>query len=138
VLSGGRTPQDHYWAFANRRTVAVHSDLLAGGAPTIDFTADDTHVLGSRVAVDGPGTHTLRVAATDLPPGARVALVGAARGQAAPVQLGTVDADGTLDAATDVASDGSDWWFAVVCLPGPKACGSDQTYSAVTAPIWFE
>ena len=143
VLTGGRSPQDYYWALANRRTVAVHADLLGGEpgqrvvAPTIDFTADG-QPLGSRIAVDGPRRHVLRVAATGLPAGARIALVGDDAGQSAPVQLGTVDETGALERAVPVATEGDDWWFAVVCVGGDAPCGSDQTYSAVTAPIWFE
>ena len=37
-----------------------------------------------------------------------------------------------------VTAEDGDWWFAVVCVGGDAPCGSDQTYSVVTAPIWFE
>ena len=144
VLTRGSTPQDYYWAMANRRTAAVHADLLGGApgtpaiAPVIDFTADGRHLLGSIVRT-AARHHTLRVAASGLPTGARVALIGSEAGQAAPVQLGTVGADGTIDAKRRVVTDGDDWWFAIVCNTASEtACGSDQNYSAVTAPIWFE
>ena len=137
LLTGGRSPQDLYWAFANRRTAAVHSDLLANGVPTIDFTADGEPV-GSRIDVDGPRRHVLRVAASGLPAGARVALIGKDAGQSAPVQLGAVDDTGALERSVPVTAEAGDWWFAVVCKAGDAPCGSDQTYSAVTSPIWFE
>ena len=143
VLTKGTSPQDYYWAVANRRTIALHADLVEGApeqpavVPAIDFTADGRHVLGSRVR-NGDGRHTLRVRAAGLPAGARVALVGSERGQAAPVALGVVGADGTLDRKHKVEQPAGGWWFAVVCQPGPTACGSDQDYSALTAPIWFE
>ena len=135
ILTGGRTPQDYYWAFSQRRTVAVHNDLLAGGvAPTIDFTADGgAHVLGSRVDAEPGSTHTLSVSTAGLPTDARVALIGSEAGQTAPIP---VPADGSVEVTTD----GDDWWFAVVCVGGDASvpCGSDTNYSMVTAPIWFE
>ena len=143
VLTKGTSPQDYYWAVANRRTVAVHADLVEGApgtpalVPTIDFVADGRHVLGSEVP-NGRGRHDLRVRATGLPAGSRVSLVGSDQGQAAPVALGTVGADGILDRKHRVEHpEGPHWWFAVVCRPGPTVCGSDQDYSALTAPIWF-
>lgn len=146
VLTKGRSPQDYYWAFKNRRTIAVHSELVGGEpgqpaqVPTMDFTADGTHVLGSIVDVAGPGEHTLRFAGSGLPVGSRVAVITSNDGQSAPIQLDVADGSGAVDATTSVSSDGSDWYFAVVCpAAGPDAppCGSDQSYSAVTAPIWF-
>ena len=146
VLTRGSTPQDYYWAVANRRIGAIHAELVGGApgtpavVPTIDFTADNRHVLGSRVP-NGTGKHTLRVRTAGLPSGSRVALIGSEAGQAAPVQLGTVLADGTLDGRHRVERHGAHWWFAVVCPPASAdsaACGSDQDYSALTAPIWFE
>jgi hypothetical protein len=143
ILTKGRTPQDYYWAFANRRTIAIHPELVDGApgeaavVPTIDFTADGGHLLGSVVDTAGAGTHTLRLAASGLPVGTRVALIGSDAGQTSPIQLGTAT-DGSIDAATVVPLDGDDWYFAVFCLPGAAACGTNQEYSAVTAPIWFE
>jgi hypothetical protein len=132
ILTDGRAVADYREAFAARRTIAVHSDLLgAGVVPTIDFVADDEHVLGSRVDVEPGTTHTLRVSTAGLPGGARVSLVGSEHGQAAPVPVGP-------DGVVEVVTDGDDWWFAVVCIDGDGACGSDQSYAAVTAPIWFD
>ena len=148
VLTTGSTPCDRSWAVANRRLVAVHAEL-AGGAPgtpplarPIDFTADGgKHVLGSRVPI-GKGKHSLAVAASGLPVGSRIALIGSSAGQAAPVQLGTVDADGTFAGTHAVPGANPHWWFAVVCSPATlatdAACGTDQDYAAITAPIWFE
>jgi hypothetical protein len=147
ILTKGITPQDYYWAFANRRTVAIQASLVEGVqgqravVPTIDFTADGTHVLGSIVDVPGPGAHSLRVDTTGLPAGSRVAIIGSAAGQSAPIQLGAADALGELSNEVSVTSTGDDWYFAVVCPPaaaGAPACGTNQNYVAVTAPIWFE
>ena len=145
ILTKGTTPQDYYWAFANRRTIALQEELVEGASgekaivPTIDFTADGEHVLGSIVDVAGPGQHTLRVKTSGLEPGTRVAIVGSAAGQAAPIQLGAADALGELNKKVTVTSTGDDWYFAVVCpARGTSACGSDRSYLAVTAPIWFE
>jgi len=144
VLTKGGSAQDYYWALAKRRTVAIHAELVDGEpgqaavVPTIDFTADGGHVLGSVVADAGATTHGVRVVASGLPAGSRVALISEDGGQAAPIQLGAVRPDGSIDAATAVPLDGDDWYFAVVCLAGPAPCGSNQDYSAVTAPIWFE
>ena len=146
ILTKGTSPKDYYWAMANRRTVAVHAELVGGApatpavVPTIDFTADRGHVLGSRVP-NGNGRHVLRVQADGLPAGSRIALIGSQDGQDAPVQLGTVGDDGAFGSTRVVADRAPHWWFAVVCPPasgtsGP--CGSDQEYSALTAPIWFE
>lgn len=132
ILTDGRSWQDYRDAFAARRTIAVHNDLLGDGlVPRIDFTLDG-NVLGSRIAGTQPGsTHTIAVTASNLPAGARIGIVNS---QGAPIQL-----DG-LDGTVDVTTDGNDWWFAVVCVGGDPsvACGADQTYSAVTAPIWLE
>jgi hypothetical protein len=146
VLTKGSDPKDYYWAMANRRTVAVHAELVGGApgtravVPTIDFTADGIHVLGSRVA-NGRGRHTLRVVATGLPAGSRLALVGSADGLAAPVPAGTVGSDGRVDARHKIRTTAGDWWFAVVCAPATATsapCGTDHDYRALTAPIWFE
>jgi hypothetical protein len=146
VLTRGTTPQDYYWAFANRRTVAVHAELVGGApetpavVPTIDFTADRRHVLGSRVP-NGSGLHALHVRARGLPAGSRVALVGSERGLSEPVQLGAVGSDGRFDRKHRARVAGDHWWFAVVCPPASATrapCGADHDYSAVTAPIWFE
>ncbi|HYD09425.1 MAG TPA: hypothetical protein VEA78_04930 [Acidimicrobiales bacterium] len=140
LLARGRSPQDHYWAFANRRTIAIHHDLVSGEpgtkavVPAISFSADDgAHVLGSVVSVvSGGGPHSVRVDVDGLPAGYRVGLIGSLDGQSAPVQLGSDGGTHTFDVTED------QWWFAVVCEAGPNPCGSDQTYSAVTAPIWFD
>ena len=150
VLTKGSTPRDYYWALANRRTVAVHAELVGGDpeapavVPTIDFKADGRHVLGSRVP-NGRGRHTLSVEATGLKMGTRVALVGSSAGAlATPVQLGVIGADGTFSGSHRAVSAAPSWWFAVVCgPPDPEdldvaPCGSDHDYSALTAPIWFE
>jgi hypothetical protein len=146
ILTRGTTPQDYYWAVANRRTVAIHAELVGGApgtaaiVPTIELTADKVHVLGSRVA-NGSGEHTLRVRSTGLPAGSRVALVGSEAALSEPVQLGTVGSAGTFDRKHKVDVAGDHWWFAVVCPPASAtsaACGTDHDYSALTAPIWFE
>lgn len=151
ILTRGTSPKDYYWAMANRRTVAVHDELVGGApgapaiVPTIDLVADDEHVLGSRVP-NGSGEHTLRVDASGLPAGSRVALIGSPSGQSAPVPLGVARADGEVAVEHVVRSDGPHWWFAVVCAPatgkdavaGAAVCGSNQEYQALTAPIWFE
>ena len=156
VLTKGTTPQDYYWAVANRRTVAVHAERVGGTpgtpavVPTIDLTADDRHVLGSRVP-NGGGRHSLRVTASGLPAGSRIALIGSAHGLDAPLQMGTVGADGTFNKKHKVERSGSHWWFAIVCAPAASvdavACGVDDPddargvdhgESVITAPIWFE
>ena len=147
ILTRGTSPQDYYWALANRRTVAIHADLVDGApatpavVPQIDLTAGPgRHVLGSIVPLRP--RHTLTVTVSGLPAGHRVALVGSGAGQAAPVRLGTVDATGALSRSHVIRPDGPAWWFAVVCPPPteeqPGPCGSNQNYSALTAPIWFE
>jgi 2-polyprenyl-6-methoxyphenol hydroxylase-like FAD-dependent oxidoreductase len=58
----------------------------------------------------------------------------------APIQVGTVGADGALSTTRRVTrpTSGQDWWFALVCAqPSANPCGTDEVYSAVTAPIWF-
>ena len=152
VLTKGSSPRDYYWALANRRTVAVHAELVGGASgtpavvPTIDFTADGgKHVLGSRVpmGVRNKANHTLSVTTAGLPAGSRVALVGSAAGAlATPVQLGAVAADGSFAGGREIRTEVAQWWFAVVCPPASSptapACGADHEYSALTAPIWFE
>ena len=145
VLTRGTTPQDYYWALANRRVVALHDELVGGApgarvvAPKINLRADGKHVLGARVP-NGSGLHTLRVTALGLPVGSRVALVGSEDGLASPVQLGVVGLDGKFDVSHRPARvSGDHWWFAVVCsAAGTAPCGTDHDYSALTAPIWFE
>jgi hypothetical protein len=55
------------------------------------------------------------------------------------VPVGTADATGSLVVSheVDAPSAGEDWWFVVVCAPGDSVCGTDQSYGAVTAPIWL-
>jgi hypothetical protein len=122
ILTDGRAVEDYREAFAARRTVAVHSDLLGDGSthPTIDFTLDG-HVLGSRLETDAGTTHTISVATTGLPAGARVAIWNS---EGEPIELGGASG------STEVTTDGDDWFFAVVSV--------DDGYSMVTAPIWLE
>jgi hypothetical protein len=137
---------------ANRRTVALHAELVGGApgtpaiVPTIDFTADGgKHVLGSRVpkGVGLAAQHSLSVTTAGLPAGSRIALVGSRAGAlATPVQLGAVGADGAFSGGHEIRTDVAQWWFTVVCPPASSptapACGADHEYSALTAPIWFE
>ena len=157
ILTKGTSAQDYYWAAANRRTVAVHNDFVEGLpgtralVPTVELVADGKHVLGSRVP-NGRGRHSVKVKASGLPAGARVALVGssAGLGVGAPVQLGTAGADGSFESNHRVDSSSPHWWFAIVCPAlgeGQVAtCGVDDASvdgknfgeSLITAPIWFE
>lgn len=95
--------------------------------------------LGSTIRT-GTG-HTLHVQMSGLPAGDRVALTSnTTGGQAAPTQLGAVDASGKFTADRGVLPPltGEQWYFAVVCpAETGLTCGTDQQYSAATAPIWL-
>lgn len=151
MLTRGTTPGDYYWAFRNHRTVAVLDPLIGGApgtratAPTIHYWADGGSIQDPAATVlggvaGGAGPHVLHAELAGLPAGARAALVSnRTGGQAAPVQLGAAGADGTFVASHTVGAPatGEDWWFLVVCPPeGEAPCGADQSYWAVTAPIW--
>ncbi|MGH2758970.1 MAG: hypothetical protein ACRDKJ_05325 [Actinomycetota bacterium] len=152
ILTRGTGPRDYYWAMKNHRTIAIH-DPLVGGAPgkkatfpTMHYYADGAGindpaatVLGSTIRTPGP--HTLRFTGSGLPGFSRLALISnRTGGQSAPIQLGTVAEDGTVSVSRSVDSParGEDWYFVVVCpASGSTRCGSDLSYTAVTAPIWL-
>jgi hypothetical protein len=147
LLTRGTSARDYYFALQHHRSVAVLDDLVGGAAgehasfPQILYWADgaDIHdpastLLGS-TATGGP-THVLRAGLTGLPAGSPVALVS---NTGAPLVVGTAGADGALAVEHEVRSpaSGEDWWFLVVCRPTSTACGADEDYVAVTAPIWI-
>ena len=152
MLTRGRSPRDYYFALRNHRTVAIRHDLVDGApgtkavVPTIHFYAGGRSIndkkavpLGSTIS---SGTsHKLNVELAGVPAGSRVALVSdTTGGQAAPVQLGTVGATGAFKATRSVSrpAAGQNWYFVVVCSQAStNACGTDEVYSAVTAPIWL-
>jgi hypothetical protein len=152
ILTRGTSAKDYYYAFSQQRSIAVLRPLIGGAPgdkatyPTIHYYADGTSindpaatVLGSTLKASG--SHTLEVDASGLPASSRVALVSdTTNGQTAPIQLGAVAADGTFAASHPVTSPtaGEDWYFVVVCPPASgTGCGTDESYTAVTAPIWF-
>jgi hypothetical protein len=96
-------------------------------------------VLGSTISDHAP--HTLHVQLAGLPAGSRVALISdTTAGQAWPIPLGAAGDAGAFTASRTVLPPlaGEAWYFAVVCPPEVGlACGTDQRYSAVTAPIWL-
>ncbi|MEX0874217.1 MAG: hypothetical protein WD646_05810 [Actinomycetota bacterium] len=151
-LTRGRSPSDYYFALQNHRSVAIMAPLVGGAPgtkatfPTIHFFADGTEiqdpnatVLGSTIVA--PGSHDLTVEADGLPAGSRVALISdTGGGQQSPIQLGAADAGGSFSAIHSAASpaSGQDWYFVVVCPAEAGAgCGTNQSYTAVTAPIWL-
>jgi hypothetical protein len=152
IFTRGTSARDYYWAMKNHRTIAVRSPLVRGApgskaiVPTIEYWANgptftDAASVPLGSTVTGPGPHALHIAASGLTSGSRVALVGnRTQGQSAPIQLGAVAEDGSFAASHTVVppSGGEDWYFAVVCPPAATSpCGSDQNFTAVTAPIWF-
>jgi hypothetical protein len=145
MLTRGRSPRDYYFALQHNRTTAYRSGSVTGSPgspaqyPRVDFWADGTAVnapgaapLGSRLR---GGPHTLEVAASALRPGAPAVLV---RRGGPPIALGTAGRDGRLRARSTVQAPatGEGWWFVVVCSPGARHCGQDDTYQVVTSPIW--
>jgi cephalosporin-C deacetylase-like acetyl esterase len=152
ILTRGRSPRDYYWAFRNHRTVSLQDAVIGRGAdgratyPEVYFWANGTSVqdgapLGS--IIREAGAQVLHVDIRGVPAGTRVALVSnTTGGQAAPIALGTADASGRFIGTRGVSAPaaGEDWYFVVACAPdadNTPACGSDQNYWIVTAPIWF-
>lgn len=157
MLTRGRSPRDYYYAFENQRTVAIRGDLVNGApgtkaiVPTILFYANGSGPAGAGVqdpaatllgsTIRTGTTHNLHVQLSGVPAGSRVALISnTTGGQALPVQLGAADGTGSFTASRAVLRPltGQSWYFAVVCPASTGlACGTDQQYSAVTAPIWL-
>ena len=155
ILTRGRSPKDYYFAVRNHRTIAIRAPLVDGAPgtdaiyPAMEYYADgggghgvnspNASPLGSTVT--GPGTHHLNFDVTGLPAGSRVAMVSnTTDGQSSPIQLGTAGANGfgKFTHTAKAPASGEDWYFVVVCsAAGDAPCGSDQNYSAVTAPIWL-
>jgi hypothetical protein len=151
ILTRGTTPKDYYFAFQQQRTIAIREPLVNGApgthaqVPTIDYFADASSIadpgavlLGSNAI--GAGPHQLQLRVSGLPAGSKLALVSnRTGGQAAPIQLGSADGAGSASVTHAViapASGRQDWYFVVVCPATAARCGSDQNYTAVTAPIW--
>ena len=147
ILTRGRSPRDYYFALQHHRTVSLAADLVGGApgeaarVPSIMFYADGSDVqdptatlLGSTITT--AGAHTLHLEADGLPPGSPAVLVSRAGGE--PMALGVAGVDGSLRAAVEVASPVAEesWWFVVVCPARTADCGTGESYSAVTAPIW--
>ena len=148
ILTRGRSARDYYFALQNQRTVSVVDALVSGApgtkaaVPVISFYANGKSVqdpgatlLGS--AIERRGRQRLVFEASGLPAGSRVALVS---DTGAPAQLGAVSPGGTVKVSANrlTPAAGEDWYFAVVCpASAGSACGTDQSYVAVTAPIWL-
>jgi glycerophosphoryl diester phosphodiesterase len=152
ILTRGRSPRDYYWAFRNHRTVSLQDAVIGRDAdgratyPEVYYWADGTGVqdgapLGS--ILREPGPHVLHVDIRGVPAGTRVALISnTTGGQAAPIALGNAGANGRFMGTRGLSAPtaGEDWYFMVACAPdadNTPACGSDQNYWIVTAPIWF-
>ncbi|HXG27317.1 MAG TPA: neutral/alkaline non-lysosomal ceramidase N-terminal domain-containing protein, partial [Nevskiales bacterium] len=152
ILTRGRSPRDYYWAFKNRRTVSLQDAVIERGTggrathPEVYYWADGPSLqegapLGS--ILRDPGAHVLHVDIRGVPAGTRVALISnTTGGQAAPIELGSAGAEGRFMGTRGVSApaSGEDWYFVVACAPdadNTPACGSDQNYWIVTAPIWF-
>jgi cephalosporin-C deacetylase-like acetyl esterase len=153
ILTRGRSPQDYYYAFQNRRTVSVREEAISGvqGAkaqfPQVllwanDLSAQKGEPMGSILRGTNPAT--LRVLASGLPAGAHFALVGRRAGQ--PILIPLTDNIAEDDQFTTVgtsvpgATTGEDWYFLAACKASQTVCGSSQDYGdyyAVTAPIWL-
>jgi ABC-2 type transport system ATP-binding protein len=147
MLTRGRSPRDYYFAMRNRRTIAITASLVQGQpgtraqVPEILYWANGDSIqngapLGS--ILSDRAQHTLHVSVDGLPNNARVVLVGSAEGQNAPIPLGTAQ-NGRLQAQHVVAapSSGEDWYFVFICPASESACGRNQNYLALTAPIWI-
>jgi hypothetical protein len=157
VVTRGRGPRDYYFAVEHQRTVAIREELVNGApgtkvvVPTIWFYADGSGPGGAGVqdpaatllggTITGGQDHTLHLELSGLPAGSRVALVSnTTGGQTWPIPLGAADASGAFTASRVVTRPltGESWYFAVVCPADTGVtCGTDQRYSAVTAPIWL-
>ena len=157
MLTRGRSPRDYYYAFENHRTVAIRDELVSGTpgtkaiVPTILFYANGSGPAGAGVqdaaatvlggTIRTGTTHKLHLELAGVPAGSRVALISnTTGGQLAPIPLGAADATGRFTASSTVARPltGQAWYFAVVCPASTGlACGADQQYLAVTAPIWL-
>jgi hypothetical protein len=151
ILTRGRSPQDYYFALQNQRTIAIREPLVNGApghsaiVPTMYYFADGANVqdpaatlLGS--TINTGGTHALHLQVSGLPANSKLALVSnTGGGQRAPIQLGAADGAGAaaVTHAVITPSNGEDWYFVVVCPAAATRCGSDQNYTAVTAPIWL-
>lgn len=148
MVTRGRSPRDYYWALQQHRTMAYGADVVHGAPgqaatyPQVWFWADGPSIdapgaapLGSRLT--GPGPHQLELDASGLAPGSTAVLVH--RGGGAPLALGTAGDDGTIRASHPVVApaSGEGWWFVVICGPDSTACGVDERYDVVTAPIWL-
>lgn len=147
VLTRGRSPRDYYHAFHQRRTIALGADLV-GGAPGERATFPQLHYWAGAPDRQDPAATplggivdaartTLRLDLDGLPEGSPVVLVTNAAPE--PIALGVVDGSGRLTATHEATAHETEerWWFAVVCPPGTADCGTGESYSAVTAPIWL-
>lgn len=151
ILTRGRSPQDYYFAFRNRRTAAIR-DPLVGGTPGAKAQVPMIHywtgVAGSTVQTGTPlgsivranGEQLLHISLSNLPEPAQVALVSnTGGGQANPIPLG-LSAEGVFNAthSVSVPATGEDWYFVVICPASEgENCGKNQNYWGVTAPLWF-
>lgn len=139
VLVRGRSPRDFYFAFRHHRTAAIRAELLSGVpgeravVPTVLLWGGD-QPMGS--VLTGVASLDLSVELRGMPAGAPVVLVSSEA--AAPIEVGTVGADGALVGTVTVTPPGGTegWWFLVACRPTSTSCGTDEEYVAVTAPIW--